>query len=871
MTDQKSKFRHVVSVTLAIITSIAGVILGLAWFGLWNTEDLLPQVREILNDPDESMVFMYTIIGFSSTLFLSILAYLFTLDRKRKKRPAVLMYFCFFGPGFEAGGLIAAMQGDVFLLSVPLAALAALATPLLIFPVEAVLRWFFLGPGILAMKLKKFRIASFFLKKGLLFKPSDPTLRESLGKTFHRSGRYSEARGILVPLIMAGKSSEDILRYVIEGYEKQSNWQQAAHYVEKLREKKPDDEGLVSHLIDLYIKMDQPDMALPLVEEKTDFESLDDILRLQRLHLKCGNMDMVRDLLKQAATIEDETKQKSLFEYRRVIQKRPAYEGIIRDFADLCWGLDKKDEAADSYERIIESEPENLEIRRKLLGYYLETSRLKPTERHLEFLIQKGETSPLILSEYAHVLIQKDNPEAAMEHLERAEKIYPEEYHFPYLMAQVQYDMRNLDEASKYLNRSLELVPEKKKDEIQILNRKIQGAVVNDQIKELRARIKNEPENLELRWEIIQKLMENAYLERVTSEIDSLLYYHPDTREETKKRIRELVETYERNYLLLDYLADMHLKDEDYEKCMEIYEKMASQSLNPKESLKNSCRKLLKIQEDFVPALKKLGDLAREEGDAEGMIHYYCRCLDVDREAACDRLEVLLDALYESGDLERAEEIGRFILEREPDNLDVMVRLGQILLDEAQYEDSLEYLEKARKKKSEDAKINDLIDAATSRLQKSRLENLYEKIEKEPDNSEYQEKMGDLLVFFKDYTEAVKHYQRAAQLSPQPDLCKTKLALCLAKRGMLDLASETLDEVKLQIKDNPQQEGIKEFIYKTARQFEKEMEPKKALDYYKRIFRVDAGFRDVVKRIEQIEGYSFTTTPYGKRIKTDTS
>ncbi|HRR32261.1 MAG TPA: hypothetical protein P5557_13295, partial [Candidatus Sumerlaeia bacterium] len=94
-----------------------------------------------------------------------------------------------------------------------------------------------------------------------------------------------------------------------------------------------------------------------------------------------------------------------------------------------------------------------------------------------------------------------------------------------------------------------------------------------------------------------------------------------------------------------------------------------------------------------------------------------------------------------------------------------------------------------------------------------------------------------------------------------------KLAYCLARRGMLDLAEETLGEIKLSLSDNPHQEEIKSYFLDTAIQFEKELEHQKALKLYKQIFRVDAGFKDVVARIEKIENLGMTVTPYGKKIR----
>jgi tetratricopeptide (TPR) repeat protein len=183
------------------------------------------------------------------------------------------------------------------------------------------------------------------------------------------------------------------------------------------------------------------------------------------------------------------------------------------------------------------------------------------------------------------------------------------------------------------------------------------------------------------------------------------------------------------------------------------------------------------------------------------------------------------------------------------------------------FEEAIKILEEAIKIDPENEEGQDLLKDANRKLMENKLDILQRRLEAEPDNSEFREQVGDLLCFFENYTEAVKHYQRAAQLSPQADLPKAKLAFCLAQRGMLDLAEETLAEVKLSITESPDQEELKRFFYDIAVKFEKELESQKALNFYKKIFRVDASYRNVVAKIEKIENLGVTISPYGKRIR----
>jgi tetratricopeptide (TPR) repeat protein len=465
------------------------------------------------------------------------------------------------------------------------------------------------------------------------------------------------------------------------------------------------------------------------------------------------------------------------------------------------------------------------------------------------------------------LLISKENYESAVEHLLKAKERYPEEYSFPHILSDIYYNHKEYDRARSEMAEALRLAPPEKREELQILYRKIEGGILNTQIKELRESIEQDPTNVDLRFQLIEKLMANSYLEGVTSEIDTLLYYHPEMKKEIMAFIEDLTLRYERNYLLLDFLADMSLKEGNFDKCMDIYERMSVRSLDQREAMRSCVEKILKIDASYLPAHRKIGDLAHEAKDLETLIAHYRICFEGDKEMMADRLEPFFDALYETGALEEAERVGLSMTARFPENARLFTKLGRVYLDRGRFVEAISAFEKAKALATDDKETLTLLEETLRREKKRQIDEVLKKLEKEPDNSEYREQAGDLFSFFEDYTEAVKHYQRATQLAPHPDLCKAKLAFSLARRGMMDLAEETLDEVKLSLTENPDQEGLKSYFYMTAVHFEKELQTQTALKFFKQIFRVDAGYRDVVDRIEKIENLGVTVTPYGKRIR----
>jgi len=864
-----NRTRHIISIVLTAITLPLSVILAVCYFALWNFSDYLSSLKDALGDPEAELIMLYTGMGIAVTGFLSFLSYYFTLDAGRKIRPKVLVYLCFLGVCLEATSLVSAGMENAFtmVITIPVALILAFGAPLLVFPLESLLKGIFTWFGRTAYKFKWHRMAVFFLHKALIFGPHERPLREIWGQAHFHAGNVNASRHILISLIQTGGVSEKSLRLLAGGYEKEMNWELALNYYKKLMELRPEDKSLADKLIELYLEMQQPEKAIPLLETRTDFDSLSEVLRLEDLYARAQNLPRVRELLSSAARIENPPCQQTLLEYRRLLKILPLDKDFLQELGDLCWQIDKKEEAVTYYENILDLEPDNRLLRRKILEYYFESSQPKQVEKHIEFLIKQGELSPLILQEYAEFLIRKEDYESALEHLKKARELYPDHYEFPHILSQLYYDRKKYDLAREEMAQSLRLVPQEKKDQLQILYRKIEGAILNIQIRQLRKKIKKDPDNIDLRFTLIDKLMANAYLERVTSEMDNLLYFHPELKERVMAHIEDLANRHERNYLLLDHLADMYLRDGSYDKCMEIYDKMYTQSLDPAEVAKRCSQKILRMNPRYIPALKKLGDMARDEKDWKLMIEYYLQCDEQNPEAIADRLEDIFDGFYSLHSLEKAEEFGKRMLNKEPENARFGKKIARLFLDMNRFEEAVPIAEKATSLDPNDKEARELFENATRNLKNQQLEDLYKQLEVEPDNSAYREQAGDLLCFFEKYTDAVKHYQRAAQLSPEADLCKAKLAFCLAKRGMIDLADETLAEIKLSLSESLEQEELKNYFYITALQFEREMHPQRAVKYYKQIFRVDASYRDIVSKIERIENIGVVVSPYGKKMR----
>ncbi|MFW6303943.1 MAG: hypothetical protein ACOC2L_04910, partial [Candidatus Sumerlaeota bacterium] len=93
---------------------------------------------------------------------------------------------------------------------------------------------------------------------------------------------------------------------------------------------------------------------------------------------------------------------------------------------------------------------------------------------------------------------------------------------------------------------------------------------------------------------------------------------------------------------------------------------------------------------------------------------------------------------------------------------------------------------------------------------------------------------------------------KAAQDKSLKNLALTKVAHSMAMIGMIDLAEETLEDATLLMDNEKHADEAKGLVYTIAHMLEEDEQYQRALKLYKEIFRVDAGFRDVVEKMEKL-------------------
>jgi len=214
-------------------------------------------------------------------------------------------------------------------------------------------------------------------------------------------------------------------------------------------------------------------------------------------------------------------------------------------------------------------------------------------------------------------------------------------------------------------------------------------------------------------------------------------------------------------------------------------------------------------------------------------------------------------------------------LQTEPNNLKLVRQLAELYTQKKQFDRSLALYD--RVKNSEmgndpslersitdtiarryDYQLEQLDPAApdyteqTAKLQAEKLNfqvtDCQKRVEKYPTDLVIRFEMGQLYFQTGKITEAIQEFQKAQQNPNKRLAAMSLLAQCFAKRKMFDLAARKLqDAIKEKLVFD---EEKKDLIYNLGCVLESMDKKEEAIEQFKQIYEMDAGYKDVTAKVE---------------------
>lgn len=319
-----------------------------------------------------------------------------------------------------------------------------------------------------------------------------------------------------------------------------------------------------------------------------------------------------------------------------------------------------------------------------------------------------------------------------------------------------------------------------------------------------------------------------------------------------------------------------------------------------------------KVENNNEALLEKAGAICQEIGDSDGAVAAYQRLGElrpgdqnviklIKDASAVDTMkkgnweqegsfrqklkdEDEANALEQEGRAQHAEDdLGELVatqrnrLAHEPENINLYRHLADNLVKMGEYDEALDALDKANEiTKGGDPLILNSISTVTGTIfehnikvlrdegdetgaqeqeaeyKAFRMQDTKDKVERYPNDLSYKFDYGQLLYEDGRIDEAIANFQ-LSQRNPQKRIDSLfHLGACFKTKGLYDLAASQL---KLAAEELPVMDDLKKSVlYELGEVHELQGKTAEALEFFKQIFSIDIGYRDVAQRVEQ--GYT---------------
>ncbi len=825
---------------------------------LWGLEPLAV-FKPLVGQGGENEL-AFNALAVAGLLLVSVVIYAASLDPFRPERPWPLVYLNFLPLALAVGNLFLAATriGDKPAMGdVALAGLIGVGLPLSVIVFESVASRGLSAAGRFFDDRGWSGPAFFCLKNSLRWRPSVHETARRCGLLLVEMGRYRPAIALLERLTPVPTTEDyEALQALERAYGAEGEGEKALKVIKRQRALRPHARDIDRRLLQQALAVEQWEEAIGILESGRVPMGTESLFLLQELFLKTGNVAQAIAKARQIAEREEPPYERSIALHKDLVAKLPDQTHLLIDLGLLMQrsgASDLMQEGATVLEEALRRDPRRLYLRRHLADYYRTTLQHRRAEAQYQALVDARDPEPETYLRYGELLKAERRDAEACRVYQLMQAACVEDWRAWAEEAACLFRLGDAEGCARALARAEQLAPADHLPELLALKDRLERRRTESGLERLAEEAHRDGSNLERRIEFIGRLLELDRGERAVQECDLLLDEHAELLPQVLGLLREHAGRARSSFRVLDYLADLYYRERRYDEMLDIVLRMAGHAIEPEKFLESGCRRILACAPEHLRTRIALGELyARAERWAELMEVYDPLLTGGSAGATPEIRRQWVQAAATAGRLEDALRVGLEVLDASLEDPEFLVRLIYLAADCGDYQCAYDIFKVAREAHPDHPALDDLERTVADSQKRARME-LLQRREAEGAllAAEHFEK-AELHREFGQVQHAIVHYQRAAEDADLHDLACAKLAVCLCERKMFELADEFLDPIEL-TKDNALLHAqLKGLIYRVADVLEAERFRPQAQKYFKRIFRVDASFKDVVARLERL-------------------
>ncbi|MBN1478464.1 hypothetical protein JXA47_17050 [Candidatus Sumerlaeota bacterium] len=735
-----------------------------------------------------------------------------------------------------------------------LMALFVLAPPMIIFGLEAMVSKTLMARGMRLHRQGEHMPAVRLLRLVQLLRPADIAITRAIGLSLYHAREWDQAQTWLLEARRGHPKDMELAAALADLAQRSEDWAGAIVYLRERIDRAPRDQEAWEAIAKCHLSLNQLDKAFYALEqlERSDIPHL---IRLFDLSLALKQPERALKLAMNIRESESPPHHSFVRQMNRLLEAKPGMVSALEAMLAHSEELGKPEEIHQWRLRLLEIRPDDEPLRRLIMQHCRDAGQLVALEEHLRHLVQRSEPRHADLVELIDLITQRREWDELRRWLQTAKEHHPDAWEFLIAEAQIALVSREFDRSFQlcHMARARVRDPQDLK-RIDALLERIKRARSENELDELREAIAEASEPIPLRWELIERLATVRAFDQVATELDEIIRQDPGQRERVVAALDEMLEQHPNNFSLLNYLRDLLMRERAFDAVFQTSERMAQHSLNPDKVLREACDRILQADPRHRRSLEWMACHAHSVGDWNTAVAMFDRWFEADPAAkeSQENLQLLFEALVGRSDLERGVTVARALLEAHHQEARNLKALATLYQEHGRLEEAKQCYMRARGVDSQDREVHQAIRALDEEIRLDRIHEIQVVLEREPNNTGLHHELGDLLYSFERYTDAIPHLQRASADPSVANLCRAKIAHALANRRLLDMAHETLEEVTLESDDPKQLEALKAIFFNVGEIFREEGQRARALETFKRLFRIDAAYRDVVKRIEKL-------------------
>lgn len=843
---------------------LVGIPFDIAILGsLLRIDPIAPFADYVGRQSPESIIILLFICA-SAFVALSVLVYVTSLNPFRPERPWALVYVNFLPLGVFLGilALVANLSGRDLptLLGLSVGAIVALTLPIVPIGAEIALATVFLTFGRYFDDRGWNGPAYFFLKNSLRWRPSVGETTRRCGLLLAELGRLESARRLLARLGPSSTSDDyDVLRVLERAYLADDRAEEALQCLGRRRALRPDLRTLDRRYLAQCIALERWEESITFIESGVFEIDTELLCQLHELYLRIGNIAQAMARARQVAEKEPRPFRRAVGLYSELLNELPNNLELKIDLATLLFdtGVPEEMERGAIYlEQVLVEDVQRHHLRRRLAAFYQDTFRFAQAEQHYRKLIKSVDLDPETYLRYAGILRAENRFPDAVEVYRRMQEVCSDDWRAYSGLASAFFSMKEDRSAEGMLHKAQAVAPPSASPELNKLRRDIASRRQAIYLRKLAEKVTSEGDHHREHLDLIAELIRSDKAEQAIVECESVVEERPSALPEIQKLIEDGAETAEHAYMLKDYLTDLYLRQAAYDGALELFVQLSDEALEPEQTLIDGCLKILLQGPEHLASRMKLAGIYFDLGRWKDVLDLYGELLQ--EPEGEDRLKIknqCMRAARRLGEYRLGLDIGEDILPDMKGDLDFLLELVAIYEDTTDAKGAYKVFQIAQQEFPDDERLAELEGTLARNAQDGRLKALM-KLEEEGElTHQLCHEAAEIFRNFGKLDKAIVYYQRAAEDDSIRDVSMAKMAICLCDRNMYQLADETLDQVELTKDSIRARPELKNLVYRVGAIFHESADYRKsALKYFKRIFNVDAAFKDVVSRIETLGG-----------------